>query len=491
MKFALKILISFTLLFTLTACGNPPDLEDRESGIDQVDVEITTYTGVIETFEIDIYQDGTHQIRTEEGEVVVIQSPKVNLNNYIDQKVVITGFIQKSTDSNSSVFTVEEIEFKEFKAGDVDEYENQKFGIYFEYPSLWILKEDADGLVIRSGGEKRVSLGVYNTNAEVDEFVTFHEIEEGTSVTVAGERSLRYVESDEIRIYIPNTSKEKVYKVIFFDGGKKGEKELFYDLLESIELFRVKDKTGEKCGGTKGLECPEDFRCELESAKLRADGICVSIVDAGNSDCPFVPTPAGCNDYKVKSENKNGCPTNYECLDPEPVEEPEDEEKSGTNETDPLDPSDIIDDGEDEETEDEPEEEVAEESEPEPEPVADDVEEDETAPAAPKIKDGMRLYENPHKDYSVNYPKNYYYRSFGAISGTIWATGFADDPLDAFSDAVISIVILEDKGSGKVTETTGTYSVEVDRDNNSHFLISGPADMNEVIDAMAETVIQN
>lgn len=472
MKFALKILIGFTLLFTLASCGNPPDLEDREGGTDLVDLEVTSYTGVIEEFEIDIYQDGTHQLRTDDDKVVVIQSPKVNLNNYLDQKVIITGGMQESIESGRNVFTVEEIELKEFKVGDVSVYESVGFGIYFEYPSLWTLKDDSDGVVLRSGGEKRLTLTVYKTDDEVDEFVTLHETEEGTSVTVAGERSLRYVESDEIRIYIPNISKEKIYKVIYFDEGKKGEKELFYDLLESMELFRIKDKSGEKCGGTKELECPEDFRCELESAKLRADGICVPVSDSGSSDCPFVPIPAECNDYKVKSENKNGCPTSYECLDPEPIDQPEGEDE-GVNETekDPLDPSDIFVDGEGEVVEEEPVE--------------------ESPPAAPKIQDGMRLYENPHKDYSVNYPKNYYYRSFGAIAGTLWATGFADKSLEAFSDAVISIVILEGKGSGKVTETSSTYSVEVDRDSVSHFLLSGPADMSDVIDVMVKTVIQN
>ena len=83
------LLISLTLL---AGCGEkPPSLEDRI--VEDVE-EQTSYTGLIETIEIDIYQDGTHKIVTEGGEVA-IQSPKINLNHYIDKKVTVFGSMQK------------------------------------------------------------------------------------------------------------------------------------------------------------------------------------------------------------------------------------------------------------------------------------------------------------------------------------------------------------------------------------------------------------
>jgi hypothetical protein len=107
------------------------------------------------------------------------------------------------------------------------------------------------------------------------------------------------------------------------------------------------------------------------------------------------------------------------------------------------------------------------------------------------ISKDMRLYENSHKDFSMQYPKNWYYRSFGAIEDTIWAVGFADESLDYFSDAIISVVILEGEGDNEKALKGDSYSVEVVRDEDSHFLLKGPLEMKETIDEMAETIIQN
>ena len=69
MKTAIKILLIIPFMFTLLGCTpKPPDLEDR---IRDNQEDVKSYTGVIESFEIDIYQDGTHQIRTEDDEVII------------------------------------------------------------------------------------------------------------------------------------------------------------------------------------------------------------------------------------------------------------------------------------------------------------------------------------------------------------------------------------------------------------------------------------
>lgn len=547
MKTAIKILLIIPLIFALLGCEpKPPDLEDR---ITDNQEDVKSYIGVIESFEIDIYQDGTHQIRTEEDEVIIIQSPTINLNNYLDKKVIITGSMQKLIDNKSEVFTVEEIKLEEAdENGEVVEYENPRFGFRFKYPNLWELFEDTNGLTFRGNGINWVTIDIFNTDTELDEFVASHEIEDGTPVTIGGQRSLRYIESKEIRIYIPNSSKEKIYRITFYNEEEdEVQNELFYSFLESFSLIISKIKEGEKCGGEENLTCGEGFRCELESGEENAEGICVAVDDVDiDLNCPYVSTPPDCLEYKAKSFNKEGCPTSYVCLDDgEPensAEEPEEETSSSQ--------SSVIDDllstfikYQDKILSSGAEIlqfEIVEEQnllaviyllEDQKyrtlfsyEPVSNEFsfirkahfEEGEerdwvivegedirikydrkiikvggSQSNIQIIREDMRLYENSHKDFSMQYPKDWYYRSFGAIGDTIWAVGFADESLDYFSDAIISVVILEGEGEGRKEMKGDHYTVEVNRDEDSHFFLKGPLEMKDTIDAMAKTILQN
>lgn len=547
------------ILFTvgLTACGNPPDIEDRTDT--EMAEEQTSYTGVIEAFELDIYQDGTHQIKTD-SETIVIQSPTINLNNYLDQKVTITGSVQKLIDNKSEVFTVSTVERENGGAdGEYLDYEAKVSGFKFSYPGNWDLVEDIGLVTLKSGGKDIVTITVYTTEDDLDEFVSSHETEEGTPITIGAQRSLRYTAQDAISIYTPNPSKGKVYH-IFFDATAEGSdslKPLFYDFLESFFPIITQVKSGEKCGGTKNLTCPEGFRCELESVQRYSEGVCIS-VDEEESDlsCPFVSTPPGCTNYEPKSFNKDNCPTSYECLDEPELEE---EATSDSEELKPVaaEPAEAG-EGMDETSSKDPvsafvrhqdailpvgaeviQFELAEEQSLLAviftvddqdfrrlysfTPSADEynfeklahfeegedrdwvlVEGEEISIKSDKkiikagededsiqvIRDDMRLYENPHKNYSIQYPKNWYYRSFGSIENTVWTVGFAEESLDDASDASISLVILDGYSRGKAEMKADQYFVEVGRDEDSHFLLDGPLEMKEELDFMASSIIQ-
>ncbi|MFH1012133.1 MAG: hypothetical protein V1760_00070, partial [Candidatus Peregrinibacteria bacterium] len=60
-------------LALLCSCGSkPPDFNDRVQGD-------TAFSGVIEPLQINIYQEGTHQLRTDEDDVILLQSQEINL----------------------------------------------------------------------------------------------------------------------------------------------------------------------------------------------------------------------------------------------------------------------------------------------------------------------------------------------------------------------------------------------------------------------------
>ncbi len=553
MKNWFKLLLVTLSIMLVAACGNSaPDLEDRVDA----EPEASSYKGVIENFDIDIYNDGTHQIQTEDGEIIVIQSSIVNLNNYLDKEVVVSGEMESSIDGKAKVFNVKEVVIEGgMEDGESNEYENSKFGFMFNYPSLWELLEETQSITLRGNGKTIVVIDVFSTDVELDEFVTSKEIEDGTPITIGSQRSLRYTEEGEIRIYSSNPSKEKVYKIIF--QGTDEQKEFFYSFLESFKVLVSKTKSGEKCGGKENIVCPEEFRCELTSGEEDAEGICISVDDIElDLDCPYVSTPTGCTNYETKNLNKDGCPTSYECLD-EPEESMESEDFSAE-----LD---------DEAMSDEPDEEVAEVSEVEKvvmvftkhqetilpdgaEVVQFEVIDQQNLIAAvylvddqkfrtlfsytssadefnfekeahfeageerdwilldgeevliryeqkivkagsdggvQTILDGMRLYENPHKDFSVQYPKNWYYRSFGSIENTVWTVGFGEDSMDHVTDSKITLEILDEMSLGKKEMKGDNYLIEVERDDDSHFLLTGPLEMKEELDDMATTIVQN
>jgi len=549
MKKTITIISTLLCIILLTGCGEKlPDLEDRV--IEDVEGQIS-YTGIIEPIEIDIYQDGTHKIITDAGEFI-IQSSKVNLSHYTDKKVTVFGSMQKLIDNKGEVFTVEKIQLEE--AGDSGEamtYENKRFGFRFEYPDLWELLEDTDGLTLRSNGVSWVTIDIFNTSIELDEFIASYEIEDGTPVTIGGQRSIRYIDSREIRIYTRNASKEKIYKITFDQSQENNEvhKKLFYTFLESLNILTSQIKKGEKCGGEENLTCPEEYRCELESGDVDAEGICVPVDEVVNDlDCPFISTPSNCMNYEASSFNKDGCPTSYKCLE-DPAE---DETKPASDEEDvisedkhsvseavvatfdkyqnkilPLDAEvtqfEIVEEqsllaviytvdeamfrslfsyelsaneynfnrlayfgqGEDRDWILIEGEDIR---------ITNDkviIKVGSTASGSQVISKDMRLYENTHKDYSVQYPKNWYYRSFGSIENTVWTVGFSEESLDSIFDAVIALRILDESSSGKKEIKGDQYLIEVPRDSDSHFLLEGDLEFKDIMDEMAKTIVQN
>ncbi len=557
MRKLLPILILLISLSLIVGCTKkPPSLEDRLG--EGIGTELPSeYTGMIEEFKLDIYQDGTHQIRLEDEDLVVIQSSKINLSNYIGKKVTVKGSMQKLIDNKSQVFTVEKLSLDGIDIeGDTTDFKSSKFGFTLSYPNVWEMTEENDRLSFRSNGLEVGFVKVFsNIDVELDEFIETKEIEDGTPVTIGSQRSLRYTDSDGIKIYTPNPLKEKIYLLSFVDGGEDSDdqKQLFFTLLESFSMLAGKVKTGEKCGGEEELVCEEGYRCELDSGDEDAEGVCIAVDSEETSlDCPFVPVPLGCQHYEPKNTNKDGCATSYVCLDaPEDKEESISDKSSNSDDTDeaPLEEkseskkvaeafskheSSILPDGADlleveviEKQdllaaiyllEDEKFRTVFDYS-----PSADEynftkkahyeageerdwiqIDGDNIDIIAEKtiikatdggsvqvIKEGMRLYENTHKDFSVQYPKNWYFRSFGSIENSVWSVGFGDKSLDHMSDALISLVILDEAASSKKSLKGDQFLAVVSRDADSHFEVEGPLEEKENIEAIADTIVQN
>jgi len=206
--------LAFALVFVLTALsgcfGNVPDLEDRIS--ENIDGKYE-YIGMIEILEIDAYQQGTHQIRTDDNKLVIIQSRNFDLNRYLNKRVIVEGSYVKVIGNAEPVLNVEEIKFENSSdSGEILEYKNSLYGLSFSYPASWNLIEDSEGLGFTKDDYKWVSIAIYNDKSDLDTFVSSHESEDGVSVTIGAQRSLRFSDGPVVKMYIPNPPKKKVYK---------------------------------------------------------------------------------------------------------------------------------------------------------------------------------------------------------------------------------------------------------------------------------------
>ena len=497
-------------------------------------------------FGVDIYKDGTHKIKTDKGEMFIIQSPTINLNNYIDKKVIIEGAMQKLIDNKSEVFTVSKIKLADGSLdGGLTEYKNQKLGFKLKYPNSWELTEETEKLTFKNNGNIWSTLDVLsNTKSDLDSFVKSKEEKTGTAITISSQRSLRFTDSDTIRLYIPNKSQNRIYKITFNDKGEDAEKnkKLFYSFLESFTLITIEVSKGDICGGKASISCSEGYVCELSSNEENAYGVCVSVdKKASGLDCPYVSTPLDCKNYKTKNVNKNGCPTSYTCLDSIDDKTTDSANKLSQNSVDmvfvkyqkKILPSGAallqielikkqsllvaiykLDDlkyktlyqyspsaneynfvkeahykqvGTTWSLQDGKEVKITSEKK-----IIDPTKKSTSNNAsAVVVKKDMVLYTNNYKNFSVQYPKDWYFKSFGAVGNAIWHVGFADKSVDKLSDIIIELSIIKGAGVDKKQSKSGTYSITKKRDKDSHFLLKGPLLKKDVIDKISSTITSN
>ncbi len=310
MKVRLFFITVFSIAF-LVACGTRPDFEDRVLPSD-------SYTGVIGALsQIDLYQAGTHQLLTEGGDTVLLQSSEVNLNRYLDQTVTVRGVMEQPKNSPEPVFTVEEVELAGDGAeGEWKSHESKLDSYAFQYPAVWELLTDGATVKLLAGGQERVTIQAFSTADPFETFVQAKEGEAGAGVTVAGQTAWRYTDETSLRFYVPNASKQKII-LIRFNSPEAAEREealdLFYGFLERFTVTAKEVLTGSRCGGPAKLKCDEGYRCELYSAETDSAGVCVPLVELpGEPTCPYIPLPS-CENYEVASRSKSGCPTRYAC----------------------------------------------------------------------------------------------------------------------------------------------------------------------------------
>jgi hypothetical protein len=467
------LLIPLTLL---AGCGNNarPSLEDRigEAGQNYP----TSFEGVIERLKsLDVYQQGTHQLVTDGQGTLIIQSPSVDLNEYLGQKVLVKGTLEKGIGDAKDVFTVTNIFYvDDTKSAELQDYENQAFGFKFSHPSTWIVTEGQDGLSLSLEEKKVVEITVFSDESDLTAFVAGREKSQSTEVTIGAQRALRLITGTRLSFYVPNPPKEKIYLIEYTPGinsvddkaGADAERELFYNLLDSFELIYLNQTQGEKCGGTEQIKCPDDQVCQLNSGDKDAEGVCAPIGggQSTRTDCPFIAPPANCNQYRISEYNQKGCPSLYECID----------EGAGTQASSYRDLNAV---GVEEAPTGYYEEAFDEKNNKPVVDEADGISSEEKKYDVPDVSKVTAVYANARRGFSLLYPKSWYYASFGAIDGALWKVGFSNVEFEEPAAALITLSITKEPG-GSAYKKIGDF----------YYVVDGPADLKPVMKEMADSV---
>ncbi len=506
-----KVFIYFITLVlslsVLTACkeNSRPSLDKRINDVGPV--KITSYEGKIKALEnLDLYQQGTHKLITEDGEIVIIQSPSMDLSQYLNENVLVKGDIEQGVGNSKDVFTVNKITYvDESKVKKLVEYENKLYGFKFKHPNNWIIDEGQESLGLKFQEKEIMSITVFSDKTDLYDFVSKREEEDGVEVTIASQKALRYMYSSQMGFYLQNPPKKKIYFIKFTpsinsadnEKGFNTQRNTFYDILDSFELIYLKQYHGEKCGGLKQIKCEEGYLCQLDSDGKYAEGTCKSIEDTGQMSCPYIAPPTNCKQYRISEYSQKGCPSRYECL--EEANDIDSPQPSSFRDLDVLNNNETVSNKEEinaetlESNEEELklEEEIIEETSesniPEQEGVVNEgknenqnSEDDKKVGHEYKIPDLTDLtatYTNNRQNFIMIMPKTWYYASFGPIDGSLWKVGFSDVEFETPEEAVIMLSVLKESNSSASKQLGSLY-----------YNLNGPDDLGAIMKKMAETI---
>ncbi len=532
-----KLVLIPILLFTLSGCVQPNENEidnriipDTETG--QLVVTNEPIKGILKAQEVKLNMYGTHILEDEMGAFLAyLQSKKINLSTYLDAKVQVAGEIINTFDGKQ-ILEVNKVDLlaaadEEITQAGEQIYISQKLGINLTLPSEWQKEEEEDKLTIYLRGEEQLLQIEKIENKSEKDLLRFVEEANPVDLTINAYEAMRTTEDVNINVYI--SADTSVYKIVFTPIEQTAtEKSQFYAVLKTFEL----NETGNSetrtrvCAGAGKIQCDPGFRCEIESDQELATGLCVKVegdveeidqdvLDLIEKDIiaekqreeteenEDLKTPSKMEKFQVidyinehidslvaekdmeevgvqgyefsenvvsvilkDSEKKYKLQYTYEVVDQFEVDLTE---TAYFVEGDGRDWEKIT--GEDKQFN--AEKEVISSS-------------GETQAV---VYDDMRFYENTHQNYSLQYPRSWYYASFGAVNNKLWHVGFSDQEVELGNEK-ISVDIL----SGKVdnlaeSDFGGLFRITVPRDDESHFELSGDEALKETIRRMAETII--
>lgn len=72
-------------------------------------IEDVSYTGIIHELGVSIYMQGTHKLVLENGQFLILESNSLDLNNYLERSVRVTGDVRPTVEEGGMIMRVETV----------------------------------------------------------------------------------------------------------------------------------------------------------------------------------------------------------------------------------------------------------------------------------------------------------------------------------------------------------------------------------------------
>nr|HPO06173.1 hypothetical protein [Candidatus Gracilibacteria bacterium] len=268
MKFAHHFLLVCLLIFSSCAGERFSETENSPS-------EPQSFKGVISSKKLSIDNPTTHILwkdSNQKQQIAEISSRTLDLNNYLNQEVKISGSVFQTKPLQ---IQVEKIELSTEAVSPHDFIEWQKFSekehrFAFIYPKTWQIYLSGPVTYLKKSEQVLVKI-IRIQNPRQKELKDFTS-SDAKEVNLNQQKSLKVISEWGPEYYL-NGVKE-IIKINLFNS--QNDINLAADLDKFLNSFTVFSQVIElnKCGGSQNLLCPEGYRCELGAYN---QGECVSI----------------------------------------------------------------------------------------------------------------------------------------------------------------------------------------------------------------------
>ncbi len=407
---------------------------------------------------------GTHILQLDNGDTVLLKSTPINLDDskYAGQTVEVRGVITYTKDSRSlmevmNIDILEQYEAQEAAKAKWVTFSDSTLEISIIYRNDFNVKESASGVTFEIPEKKSPQNSETAAAADSEEAG-----EEDTAAVQAEEGDVFHLITIEVKT---KSADENLVSMLDLEG-ETGEDLLKAGLtMSKVGMDRLTAYKSDTMDGA-GLTFYVESGSKIYTISFEA-GTDSGYVEAQNLFYEMLGT------FKITDEMENA--------DTEEIDDNNNNESDVTGSND---------DGEvpaDEASEDGDEAVADEENAVEDEETDDDTE----------VADGFNVFENETFEFSIQYPKNWYYSGSATNeSDVIRRYEFGDEPTDEKSGNVYLDIISGDIPSGSTAGADGTITV-VNSDGtveyyiegeSRNFRLSGPSSIQSTLLEMAETL---
>lgn len=119
--FAILALCGTLLLGACSWNNAPSDTDSSSSTSSESVVRDVSYTGIIRELGVSIYMQGTHKLALDNGQFLILESSTLDLNNYLDRAVRVTGDVRPTVEEGGMIMRVNAVSAVEMSSASSDE----------------------------------------------------------------------------------------------------------------------------------------------------------------------------------------------------------------------------------------------------------------------------------------------------------------------------------------------------------------------------------